>query len=149
MEGGGLSIPIGTAGNVFKFDADAMSLRLGLDARIGIFDIFEIETGFDLEFELPKTGSLFPSLNLSALGDLVPDMSGAPEFLKSAVEYVKNLDIAIGYDPNFGLNLLGSLEMPDMTLELGDFVHFQGDFKLSFGQTFVGTMYTGLPAEMA
>ena len=149
MDGGQLEIPIGSDGDVQTLDFTGNTLRIGLDANIGIFDIITINAGFDFEFTLPDTGGLFPTIDLSGVGDLIPDMSGAPEFLQSAVEYVKNLQIAIGYEPGVGLKLTGSLELPDFSLTLGKFVHIQGDFKLNLGQSFSGSMNTGLPSEVS
>ncbi|QJW84660.1 hypothetical protein HK414_16065 [Ramlibacter terrae] len=93
--------------------------------------------------------SFFPRLSLGTLPDfdINVDFPGA-DFLKGALDFVRNLDLSIGFDPNLGITLFGSIELPDLTLNLGDFIYLNGDFKLNFGETFTGVMYTGLPGEL-
>ncbi|WP_420226204.1 hypothetical protein [Pigmentiphaga litoralis] len=149
LQGGGLDIPIGSAGDAMRIDFNSNSLRIGMDAHLGIFDLIEIDAGFDFSFELPSTGGLFPSINLSGIGDMLPTLSPDFSFLQGALDFVKNLDLSIGFDPNLGLTLFGSLDLPDLSLNLGDFVHLRGDFQLNIGESFTGSMYTGLPKEIS
>ena len=175
-----LTIPIGTEGASYTFDQDSAMLRIGLEGKLGLFDLFTLDIpAFDFTFEMPELdldipdllprldlpglpslpeldlpefdlSSFLPRLSLDMLGDL-PDIDvdfPGLDFMKGALDFIRNLDLSIGLDANFNLTLFGSLELPDLTLELGDFVYLNGDFKLKFGETFTGTMYTGLPAEL-
>ncbi|MCU1533289.1 MAG: hypothetical protein JWO49_2860, partial [Arthrobacter sp.] len=94
--------------------------------------------------------SFLPRLSLGSLPDFeLPDVDfPGLGFLKGALDFVKNLDLSIGLDVNFNLTLFGSIELPDLSLNLGDFVWLNGDFKLSFGQTFTAAMNTGLPTDL-
>ncbi len=178
---GGLTIPVGTAGLSYTFDQSEAMLRVGMQADIGVFDMFTLSLpAFDFTFVMPElpglpdlslslpplpdpglpslpdldlpdfdVSSFLPRLSLQSLGEL-PDIDfPGLDFLQGAIDFAKNLDISIGFDASFNLSLLGSIELPDLTLDLGDFVYLNGDFKLSFGQSFTGTMYTGLPKELA
>ncbi|WP_043112418.1 hypothetical protein, partial [Pseudacidovorax intermedius] len=150
IDGGkGLQIPIGTQGEHLTLDFDSNSLGIGMQAHLGLFDLIDIDGGFHFEFELPDTSHLFPSIKLSGLGDLLPKFSPDLDFLKGALDFVRNIDLSIGFDPNLGLTLFGSLSLPDLSLDLGDFVHLRGDFQLNIGETFTGTLYTGLPSEVS
>ena len=95
-------------------------------------------------FDLP-TGFL-PTISLSGLKDIVPDVSLG--FLKDAFNFISNIDLSIGVDLNFKPIVLGKISLPNVNLHLENFVHLHGNFELNLGQTFTGTMYTGLPAEL-
>ncbi|MEO7578774.1 MAG: calcium-binding protein, partial [Massilia sp.] len=150
MAGGSLFVPTGTAGEGMTLDYDSNTIGIGLDAHLGLFDLFDFDASFDFNFNLPAIPGVgfFPSISLSGLGDLLPSFSPNLDFLKGALDFVKNFNLSIGFDPNFGLNLFGNIDFPDLSLDLGDFVHLRGDFQLNIGETFTGTMYTGLPTEV-
>ena len=97
-------------------------------------------------FHLP-TGFM-PTISLSGLKDLIPELPDVG-FFKGALNFISNLDLSIGFDLNLGAIVLGKISLPDLNLSLGDFVHLSGDFELNLGQTFNGTMYTGLPADLS
>ena len=104
----------------------------------------------DFSLGLPGLGALpsfMPTISLSGLKDLLPELPDVG-FFKDAFNFISNLDLSIGFDPNLGAIVLGKISLPNVNLNLGDFVHLHGDFELNLGKTFTGTMYTGLPADL-
>ena len=165
-DGHGLDIPIGGDLDAITLRYDSNLLGIGLTARLGIFNLFDISTSFDFMFELPEIdfgidldlsnislpgfampelpdfdpSMLLPSISLSGLTDLIPDLSAsAPDWLLDGIKFLKDIDIRIGLT-----GIFGSITLPDLTINLGDFVHFQGDFKLTLGQTFTADVATGI-----
>jgi hypothetical protein len=137
----GLDIPIGTQSSINLGSLDAMMIRIGMQANMGLFGLFEIEApAFDFTFKLPDSGELIPSIDLSGLLDFEFDISpSAPSWLGDAIEYLKNIELSISAD-----GITGSLEIPNLTIELGEFIYFNGDFKLTLGDTFTADAFTGI-----
>jgi hypothetical protein len=54
-------------------------------------------------------------------------------------EKIKKLDISIGM-----MGLTGTIEIPDISINIGDFIFFEGDFKLTLGDKFTADAYTGI-----
>ncbi|WP_295538365.1 calcium-binding protein, partial [uncultured Pseudacidovorax sp.] len=148
IDGGkGLEVPIGTTDKlVLGFSGN--TLGIGMTAHLGIMDLIKIDAGFNFNFTLPDTGNLFPKISLSGLGDMLPTLSPNFDFLKGAISFIRDLDISIGFDGKLP-TIMGTLKLPNLSLDLGDFVHLRGDFQLNIGETFTGKMYTGLPADLA
>jgi uncharacterized LabA/DUF88 family protein len=123
---------------------DSYEIRIGFQANMGLFGLFEINApAFDFTFELPDTGDLIPEINLGGLLDFDFDISAsAPEWLMGAVDFLRDIDLNIS-----AAGITGSIEIPNLTIELADFIYFQGDFKLTLGDTFTADAYTGIDPE--
>ncbi len=169
--GRGLDIPIGSNADAINLSFDSNFLRVGMTATLGIFDLFDISTSFDFKFELPpldlgqdfslaniaspdfvmqevppsNANTLTPSISLSGLTDLIPEMAeSAPAVLKEGVKLLKDIDIRIGVD-----GVTGSITLPDLAINIQDFVYLNGDFKLSLGAIFTADMATGIDPLIA
>ncbi|MEO0510569.1 MAG: LEPR-XLL domain-containing protein, partial [Verrucomicrobiota bacterium] len=141
----GLDIPIGTLGDSLNIDYDSNFLRVAMTGRIGLFDLFEFETTFDFAFELPDTGDLIPVISLSGLLDLVPEFPvGAPQWLIDGFDSLKNINLSIGIN-----GIIGSIELPNLSINIGDFIHMRGDFTLTIGESFTADMATSLPSDIS
>jgi hypothetical protein len=136
----GLDIPIGSNPAGMNINFDSNFLRVGMTANLGVFNLFTLSTHFDFTFKLPSSGSLIPTIDLSSLKNLLPEISpSAPDWLKGAMSLIKNINLSISVD-----GILGDIEIPDMNISLGNFVYIHGDFKLSLGVTFTADAATGL-----
>jgi len=93
---------------------------------------------------LSMPSGLFPSISLKSLTGWIPDLSvSTPQWLIDGLNFLRGIDISIGID-----GIFGSLDFPDLSINIGDFVHVQGDFKLNLGQSFTADMATGLPSQL-
>jgi hypothetical protein len=170
--GKGLDIPIGSNATAMNMSFNSNFLRVGITGELGIFDLFTIKPPrLDFKFELPEidlgvsfslkdialpsfkmpdlptfdANMLLPSISLSGLTDLLADIGvSTPDWLKSGLKYLKNVDIRIGL-----AGVTGSITLSDVKINLGGFVHIEGDFKLTLGQTFVADMATGIDPTVA
>ena len=165
--GKGLDIQIGSNATAMNMSFDSNFLRVGITGELGIFDLFTIKPPrLDFKFELPEidfgigfslkdiglsdfkmpdlptfdANMLLPSIGLSNLTDLLADVGvSTPDWLKSGLKYLKNVDIRIGI-----AGVTGSITLTDLKINLGGFVHLEGDFKLTLGQTFKADLATGI-----
>ncbi|MDZ4123485.1 MAG: hypothetical protein U1E02_04800, partial [Hydrogenophaga sp.] len=169
--GKGLGIPIGSDADAINMSFDSNFLRVGMTATLGVFDLFDISTDFDFTFELPEidlglgfslagidlpdfelpdlpnfdTSMLLPSISLSGLTDLIPDLSpSAPDWLRNGINFLRDINIRIGLD-----GISGFITLPDLSIDIGDFVYLNGDFKLTLGASFVADMATGIDPILA
>lgn len=74
LAGGGWHIPIGSTGREMVLDFDSNIFGVRVEAKLGIFDLFDISHDFDFTFELP--GISLDSLSLDLPTFEMPDLSG-------------------------------------------------------------------------
>jgi hypothetical protein len=74
LAGGGWHIPIGSTGREMVLDFDSNIFGVRVEAKLGIFDLFDISHDFDFTFELP--GISLDSLGLDLPTFEMPDLSG-------------------------------------------------------------------------
>jgi hypothetical protein len=140
-----MDIPIGASSSINMGELNKFEVRIGMQANLGLFGLFEINApAFDFTFEFPDTGDLIPRIDLSELMNFdfsIPDT--APSWLRDGLDGVKdalkNVELSISID-----GITGSIDIPNLTIELADFIYFQGDFKLTLGDTFTADAYTGI-----
>ncbi|MEN9774726.1 MAG: hypothetical protein RL322_1796, partial [Pseudomonadota bacterium] len=172
IDAGGLEIPFGLDGPALNIDFDNNLIGVGISGTLGVFDLFTIspprldfrlelpdfDLGIDLDlsgvglpgFQMPQLpdidpAMLLPSMRLGDLGAIVPEISAsAPDWLLSGIELLRDIDIRIGLT-----GVTGSIELPDLSLSVSEFVHLNGDFKINLGQSFTADMATGLDPMLA
>ena len=80
----GMDIPIGTGATINMAELDAFEIRIGMQANMGLFDLFEINApAFDFSFELQGV-DLIPRIDLSSLLNFKVDIpASAPKLSNS------------------------------------------------------------------
>jgi hypothetical protein len=165
--GRGLDIPIGSNPTALNMSFNSNFLRVGMQANLGVFDLFTLNLPrFDFTFELPPIdfgvsinlsniglpgfqmpampafdpNMFLPSISLQGLLGAVPNLlPSTPDWLVNGLKFLKDIDIRIGL-----AGVMGSISLPDLSMNIGGFVHLNGDFKLTLGQSFKADMATGL-----
>lgn len=140
-----MNIPIGSDSEAMNLDFSSNFMRVGMNATMGVFDLFEISTAFDFKFELPPLNlglnfsladiglpnfvmpnlptfdaNMLPSISLSGLIGQLPVIvpPSAPAWLLDGLKYIQNIDIRIGL-----AGITGSITLPDLSINMGDFVY--------------------------
>jgi hypothetical protein len=98
---------------------------------------------FDFSFELQGV-DLIPRIDLTSLLNFKVEIpESAPKWITDAADWIKqamqNIELSISLT-----GITGSIDIPGLTLNIGDFVYLQGDFKLTLGDTFKADAYTGI-----
>jgi len=138
-----LEIPTGSGGEFELFDIDFDTNLLSVDigtGKLGVFDMLELEgpLGFSMDAGSLSLGSL--------AGDLFGDMPGL-DILSYGLEAIQDFGLSISLTP-FGLNITGLLELPDVDICIGDFVHLKGNMSVELDSSYLVNLATHFPSNV-
>ncbi|MBU3995906.1 MAG: LEPR-XLL domain-containing protein, partial [Actinobacteria bacterium] len=126
LPGGKLTVPVGTAGNNISLDYNSNLLGLQINAKLGIFDLFDISYDFSFDFEMPSInlGNLgLPSVTLPNF-DLLDFKLPSLQLMEFELPSLLDLRFEI---PNFtlptlpGVDWVALLELPGFDVNLPTF----------------------------